>query len=142
MFSTKNGRASSKLETVIGKDFSYKGVMEAVSGSLRIDGYYEGELTIGGDLIIGETGCVYGTISAKNVTVAGQIRGSIEARGKLELAPSAKVVADTKMAFIVIEEGAFFQGTCEPLARDPQEHVKPVAVDSEEENSNLRAERS
>jgi cytoskeletal protein CcmA (bactofilin family) len=124
---------SGKVDTIVGKDFSFKGIMEATGGSLRIDGYYEGELCIGGDLIIGETGSVYGTVIAKNIIIAGQVRGNIEARGKLELAPSAKVLADAKMVFLVIEDGAFFQGQCEPLSReDLKERGKALLVDSED----------
>jgi cytoskeletal protein CcmA (bactofilin family) len=132
---SKNGR----VDTIIGKDFSFKGIMEATGGSLRIDGYYEGELCIGGDLFIGETGSVYGSIIAKNITIAGQVRGNIEARGKLELAPSAKVMADAKMVFLVIEDGAFFQGQCEPLSRDDlKERGKSLMVDSDENSSVLK----
>lgn len=126
-----------KVDTIVGKDFSFKGIMEATGGSLRIDGYYEGELCIGGDLTIGETGSVYGSIIAKNIMIAGQARGNIEARGKLELAPSAKVLADAKMVFLVIEDGAFFQGQCEPLSReDINERGKALKVNSMESTDN------
>ncbi|HYH02725.1 MAG TPA: polymer-forming cytoskeletal protein [Bacillota bacterium] len=136
MLSKKRENTGFKVDTVLGKDFSYKGIMEASGGSLRIDGYFEGELCIGGDLVIGETGTVYGSIIAKNITIAGEVRGNIEARGKLELTPSAKVLADAKMVFFVIEDGAFFQGQCEPLSReDIKERGKTLVVDSEE-NSN------
>jgi cytoskeletal protein CcmA (bactofilin family) len=132
MLSKKNETSTGgKVDTIVGKDFSFKGIMEATGGSLRIDGYYEGELCIGGDLIIGESGSVYGSIIAKNIMIAGQARGNIEARGKLELAPSAKVMADAKMVFLVIEDGAFFQGQCEPLSReDLKERGKTLMVDS------------
>ena len=61
-----------KVDTVIGKESSFKGNLEAPAGSVRIDGYFEGELHIGGDLIIGESGNVVGNVVAKNVIVAGE----------------------------------------------------------------------
>ncbi|HEY8463550.1 MAG TPA: polymer-forming cytoskeletal protein [Bacillota bacterium] len=135
MLSKKKAKNGCRVDTILGKDFSYKGIIEANEGSLRIDGYFEGELCIGGDLVIGETGSVYGTVIAKNIIIAGEVHGNIEARGKLELAPSAKVMADAKMVFFVIEDGAFFQGQCEPLSQDDlSEEGKILTVNSNENN--------
>ena len=132
MLSKKKDSTGFKVDAVLGKDFSYKGIMESSNGSLRIDGYFEGELCIGGDLVIGESGTVYGSVIAKNITIAGEVRGNIEARGKLELTPTAKVMADAKMVFFIIEDGAFFQGQCEPLSREElKERGKSLADDSE-----------
>ncbi len=123
-----------KVDTVIGKESSFKGNLEAPGGSVRIDGYFEGELHIGGDLIVGEGGIVVGNLVAKNVIVAGEIKGTIEARGKMELAPSAKVIGDSKMITLVVEDGAFLQGMCAPLPKgDLKERGKVLRVDTIEE---------
>jgi cytoskeletal protein CcmA (bactofilin family) len=123
-----------KVDTVIGKESSFKGNLEAPGGSIRIDGYFEGELHIGGDLIVGEGGIVVGDVVAKNVIIAGEIKGTIEARGKMELAPSAKVIGDSKMITLVIEDGAYLQGMCSPLPKgDLKERGKLLRVDTPEE---------
>lgn len=133
MFTKKQDSCGGRVDTVLAKDLRFKGFVETSEGSLRIDGYFEGEMYVGGDLIIGETGSVSGSVIAKNITIAGEVRGTIEARGKLELSPSAKVYADARMVFLVIEDGAIFQGQCEPLSReDLKERGKRLAVDSEE----------
>jgi cytoskeletal protein CcmA (bactofilin family) len=128
MFSKNNERIDFKVDTIIGKDFVYNGILEAPEGSLRIDGKFEGELRIGGSLFVGETGVVDGMIIAKNVIIAGQVNGKIEAHGKLELKPSAKVLADARMFFLSIEDGAFFKGLCEPQSR---EEIKMLSVDND-----------
>mgnify|MGYP001950337087 CR=1 FL=1 len=123
-----------KVDTVIGKESSFKGNLEAPAGSVRIDGYFEGELHIGGDLIIGESGNVVGNVVAKNVIVAGEIKGTIESRGKLELAPTAKVIGDSKMLTLIVEDGAFLQGMCAPLPKgDLKERGRVLRVDTAQE---------
>lgn len=127
----KDGFNTRKVDTLIGKETSFKGNLEAPGGAVRIDGYFEGELHIGGDLIIGETGKVIGNVIAKNVVVAGEVNGSIESRGRLELAPSAKVIGDSRMVTLVIEDGAFLQGLCAPLPKgELKERGKALLVDT------------
>jgi cytoskeletal protein CcmA (bactofilin family) len=127
----KDGFNTRKVDTLIGKESSFKGNLEAPGGAVRIDGYFEGELHIGGDLIIGENGKVIGNIVAKNIVVAGEVKGSIESRGKLELAPTAKVIGDSKMFTLVIEDGAFIQGMCAPLPRgELKERGKSLLIDT------------
>lgn len=120
-----------RVDTLIGKECNFKGNIEAPGGAVRIDGYFEGDLNIGSDLIIGESGKVNGTLVAKNIVIAGEVKGTIEARGKLELAPTARVMGDSKMSILVVEDGAFLQGLCEPLPRgDLKERGKVLKVDT------------
>ncbi len=128
---SKEGINSRKVDTLVGKECSFKGNLEAPGGALRIDGYYEGELHIGGDLIVGESGKVVGNLVARNIIIAGEVKGSIEARGRLELAPSAKVTGDSKMVTLVVEDGAYMQGLCSPLPRgELKERGKALRVDT------------
>lgn len=131
----REGFNTRKVDTLVGKECSFKGNLEAPGGALRIDGYYEGELHIGGDLIVGESGKVVGNIVAKNIIIAGEVKGSIEARGKLELAPTAKVTGDSKMVTLVVEDGAYLQGMCAPLPRgELKERGKALRVETPEES--------
>jgi cytoskeletal protein CcmA (bactofilin family) len=128
---SKEGINSRKVDTLVGKECSFKGNLEAPGGALRIDGYYEGELHIGGDLIVGESGKVVGNLVARNIIIAGEVKGSIEARGRLELAPSAKVTGDSKMVTLVVEDGAYLQGLCSPLPRgELKERGKALQVNT------------
>ena len=127
----KEGINSRKVDTLVGKECSFKGNLEAPGGALRIDGYYEGELHIGGDLIVGESGKIAGNLVARNIIIAGEVKGTIEARGRLELAPTAKVIGDSKMVTLVVEDGAFLQGLCQPLPRgELKERGKALRVDT------------
>ncbi len=119
-----------RIDTVIGKDTAFKGTLEA-EGTIKIDGRFEGDIAAAGDLLVGETGFVQGTTVAKNITVSGQLLGKVEARGKLELLPTARVQGELKMTLLVVEEGAFLQGNCEALPRgDLKERGKSLKVET------------
>lgn len=113
------------MDTVIGKETEVKGSISS-TGVIRIDGKVEGEVTHKGDVIIGETGQIAANISARNIAVAGAINGNIEASGKLELLPSARVVGDIKVGSLIISEGAIFRGRSEMIASE-ERPAKPAA---------------
>lgn len=117
-----------KIDTIIGKDTIFNGNIES-SSSIRVEGRYEGQIVTEGDLIIGESGFVQGKVGAKNITVAGHLIGQIEARGKLELLPSANVQGEAQMMLLVVEEGAYFQGNCQQIPRgDLKERGKNLQI--------------
>jgi cytoskeletal protein CcmA (bactofilin family) len=122
-----------RIDTIVGKDTVFVGNIES-SGSIRVEGRFEGQLITEGDLIIGESGSVQGKVGAKNVTIAGYLNGEIDARGKLELLPTATVQGDAQMMFLVVEEGASFQGQCAQIARgDLKERGKSLQVGTVDE---------
>lgn len=100
------------MDTIIGKASRFKGSLE-VAGMLRIDGYFEGEITTQGDVVVGEGGVVRAAIKAKNCTVAGEINGDIVVEKRLEITSSGKVVGNIQSEQLVIGEGAIFCGKCE-----------------------------
>lgn len=124
------GKDPSRVDTVIGKDTTLRGTVES-EGAIRVDGRFEGDITTAGDMFIGESGFVQGTVVAKNITIAGQLQGRIEARGRLELMPTASVQGEIKMSLLVVEEGAFLQGNCEAMPRgDLKERGKALRVET------------
>ena len=124
MFSKTKEYQGSRVDTILGKNFVFKGEIESAEGSLRIDGNFEGELQVSGDVLVGETGKVTGSLNARNITIAGQVNGKIAAEGRLELTPTAKVYADVKMTFLTVEDGAVYQGLCEPQTREDRDREK------------------
>lgn len=110
MFRRDPDAALERVETVIGRGTHFNGSLTAV-GTLRIDGKVEGQIVHRGDVVIGETGVVEASIQARNVTIAGEVRGGIEAEGKLELVATGKLSGDIKAGALIISEGALFQGS-------------------------------
>lgn len=127
VFGKKSGPAPvnfEKMDTILGKDTLFQGAINA-TGTVRIDGEYKGEIKAKGDLVIGESGRVEATVEARNVLVAGYLRGNIIAQGKVDLAPTAKLYGDMKVKNLLIEEGAVFKGNC-LMEREDSEKAKPL----------------
>ena len=102
--------ADGKVDTIIGRETELKGTLTS-SGLIRIDGKVDGEIVHSGDIAVGETGQLTANIKARNITVAGTINGNIQATGRLELLPTARVFGDIVVASLVIGDGAVFQGS-------------------------------
>lgn len=103
---------SEKVNTVIGKDTSFKGSITS-KGLIRVDGEMEGEINTQGDLVIGESGKADVELKARSAAVAGQLKGTIELSGKLEIKSTGSVTGSIKINGLVIEDGAVFSGSCE-----------------------------
>ena len=101
--------ASTVLETVIGPNANFKGNIQS-DGGMKIDGIFEGQIELAGNLVIGESGKVIADIKAQNVSVSGAVKGTINATGRLEILSSGKVWADISVASFLIDEGGFFRG--------------------------------
>ncbi len=118
-----------KIDTLIGKESSVTGTLESI-GTIRVDGRFEGDIITKSDLVVGESGQVHGKVKARNVTVAGLIKGDLEVSGKLELVPTAVVEGEARMSLLVVEEGAVFQGNCQQTPKDQKNQGKTLRIDT------------
>lgn len=96
------------FETVIGGQTTLKGELHCPH-NIRIDGVFEGQLDIQGNILVGETGKVIADISAQIVVVAGAVRGDISGK-KVQLLRTARVWGNINAGAITTEEGAFMDG--------------------------------
>ena len=80
-------------------------------GNVRIDGEFDGELIVNGNLTLGNNSKGKGLVKAANITCGGVIDGNIEASEKLVFETSAKIIGDISAKILVINEGASFKGT-------------------------------
>jgi len=101
--------ANNKVSSIIGKDTNFEGSINA-EGLVRIDGTAQGSIVNKGDVVIGESGKVSADLKARNITIAGQYEGILEAEGKLELKKTAVVAGTFKTNGLIIEEGAVITG--------------------------------
>lgn len=103
---------SDKVNTIIGKDTVFNGTING-KGLIRIDGEAEGTITNQGDVVVGEGGRVSVDMKARNITIAGNFEGTLEAEGKLELKRTGTAIGTFKANALVVEEGAVLSGTME-----------------------------
>jgi cytoskeletal protein CcmA (bactofilin family) len=81
-------------------------------GSVRVDGKVIGELHAKASAAVGERGIVEGSVTARNVSLSGKVKGSVTALEKLVLEDKAVLHGDIRTARLVVDEGAMFDGQC------------------------------
>ncbi|NPV29414.1 MAG: polymer-forming cytoskeletal protein [Firmicutes bacterium] len=121
----ENLSVNEKVDTLLGKNTSFEGTVEA-EGTLRVDGLFKGTLKASGDIIVGEGAKVEAELKARHVLIAGEVRGRVEAAGKLELTATGRLYGELQAARLAVEEGAVFQGTCETVEDALASQAGPV----------------
>ena len=96
------------------------------AGTFRIDSVMKGTLVSEDTLILGENAIVEGEVIGNRIVIAGRFDGTIRAKGKVEIQPSAIVTGEIHSPCLVIEPGAIFDGQCHMIA--PSEAAKPVTI--------------
>jgi cytoskeletal protein CcmA (bactofilin family) len=100
---------TSEISTLLGKETEIRGTIKT-QGSIRIDGVVNGELVSTKTVTIGSTGSVEGNIQAEDIIVAGKVKGTLSAKGKIALESSAQLDGDVNTSRLTIAEGAVFRG--------------------------------
>ena len=81
--------------------------------TFRIDGKFEGKIPSGSELILGDSAEVDAEIHVERVSINGALKGVVYATERIEIHPRARVTASLHTPVLRIEEGAFFQGSCD-----------------------------
>jgi len=102
------GKESRKLETIIGDGTRIAGEV-GVTGTLRIDGFVEGDIQADW-VVVGETGKIRGNTRTRGMVVGGKVEGNIEATETVELKEKAVMVGEIRAPKLAVSEGAVFDG--------------------------------
>jgi len=101
----------SKFSDLIGKGTNFEGKLES-AGDIRIDGRFNGKISVSGTLSVGESGLVEADIHAPFVVIGGRFRGNIFAEERVEILPQANVYGEIETPSVVLQDGAIFEGNC------------------------------
>jgi len=101
-----------KVSGFIDKDTEIVGDIR-FKDSFRIDGKFKGKILSGSSLIIGETGDVEADIEAGSISINGRVKGTLGATELIEIFSQGRVIGKMVTPRLIIEEGAFFQGSCQ-----------------------------
>ena len=105
-----------EIKAYMGEDTIFNGLLN-FTGTVRIDGKFEGQVITEGTLIIGETGHLTAEISAGTVICMGYVEGTVMAQ-KVEIHSTSKVVGSIKSPALHIELGGVFDGTCDMTGKE------------------------
>ena len=100
---------TTRVTSVLGPGITWKGSISG-SGGVRIEGAFEGDITLRGMLVVGETGrvtCEH--VRANIVIIAGGLQGNITAE-KVEIRATGRVWGDVSTMAFATDEGAFLRG--------------------------------
>ena len=100
--------------TVIGVSSSLRGTL-MVTGTLRIDGEFEGDILNCERLEIGEHGVMRADVEVREAFILGRVVGNVRAVGGIEMKSGARVEGDLAALTISMEPGVFFTGRCTML---------------------------
>lgn len=100
--------------TLIGSGSSFRGTL-MVSGTLRIDGEFEGDILNCDRLEVGEHGLMRSDVEVKEALILGRVIGNVRALGMLEMKSGAKVEGDVAAISVAMEPGVYFTGRCTML---------------------------
>lgn len=97
--------------SVIGESAEFKGKFK-VAGSFRIDGSYEGELTVQDHLFVSPIGRIKtDTVYTKTIAIAGIFIGNVDASEEVQLLSTGRVLGNIKSPRLIMEPGVVVQGT-------------------------------
>ncbi|HEX3773615.1 MAG TPA: polymer-forming cytoskeletal protein [Polyangiaceae bacterium] len=79
-------------------------------GSLEILGRIEGDVTVTGEVVVGASGRVRGTVSGTQLTISGQVQGDLRGSEVVLIERGGRVAGDIASPRIGIAPGAFVRG--------------------------------
>jgi cytoskeletal protein CcmA (bactofilin family) len=123
------GSPPGDVKAILGRGSEFEGKLR-FEGSVRIDGKFKGEIISEGTLIVGENATLEAEINVDSAIIAGEIRGNMRAKSRIELHSPARIFGDLVTPALIIQEGVTFDGHCQmskdkPAAR-PQPAPRPV----------------
>jgi cytoskeletal protein CcmA (bactofilin family) len=128
-----NNHNGHKVDSVIGPGIHFKGTLTG-SGSLRIDGTFDGTINIQGPLLITDGAKVTADVRAGAVSVGGSLKGDVVA-GKVEILSTGRLWGDLLTTAFATEEGAFLRGQVrmedEVPPAGPGQEASPEATQAE-----------
>jgi cytoskeletal protein CcmA (bactofilin family) len=99
------------VEAFLGKDTSFEGKM-SFEGMARLDGRFNGEVSSGDFLFIGQHAVIDAEINVGTLVVDGKVSGNISATSKVAIHNTGKLYGNINTPALVIEEGGLFEGNC------------------------------
>jgi cytoskeletal protein CcmA (bactofilin family) len=113
------------FETVLGASCTLDGTLVS-TGNVRLDGTFNGSLDIHGNVLVGETAKIEADITAKNISIAGAVRGNVTGK-KVQLLRTGRVWGDITAIALSTEEGAFIDGKISMVSKeDPRPVTEPT----------------
>jgi cytoskeletal protein CcmA (bactofilin family) len=133
MLKTNPNEGVSGPGTVVGVNVALSGTLKD-QNDIAVYGMVDGEVVSDKSVTVGQTAQVKGPVRGRVVTVAGVVRGSIDASEKLELLETGKVFGSIAAKDLVVKSGAIIAGKVTMAAEEGDEAaILDKAEDTQDE---------
>jgi cytoskeletal protein CcmA (bactofilin family) len=112
-----------KLTGFFDKNTDIKGDLN-FKGSFRIDGRFSGKINSDSVLIVGDNGKVEADIIIGIIIINGEVNGTIQAKEKVEINASGRVLGKVITPKLAVEEGAYLEANCQITDQVPKPEEK------------------
>jgi cytoskeletal protein CcmA (bactofilin family) len=117
------------FETVLGANCELEGTLRS-NANVRLDGTFTGTLEITGNVLVGETAKINADINARNVSIAGAVRGNVSGK-KVQILRTGRIWGDIRATALTTEEGAFIDGKITMVSHEAAQPPAPEPPPSE-----------
>ena len=114
------------INAFVGKGVEFKGTI-SYSGTIKIDGYLDGEIHTDGVLLVGEEAVIQAKITAGTIVSKGKITGDVVAKECIKLRAPAVMNGSVKAPVLSMEDGVLFNGALE-MAHGVRELPRDVSL--------------
>ena len=118
--------SAAQLLSVLGASAKLEGKFE-ISDSIHVECEVGGEMSVGGKLVIGQSGTVHADVHTVDAVIMGQYEGNLVATGDVEITATGRVTGNIETDSLVIAKGGFFNGNVTKINEDgSQNGASPV----------------
>ncbi len=129
-----------KITGFFDKDTHIEGDLN-FEGSFRIDGSFKGTINSESNLIVGENGKIEAEIKIGYIVVNGEVKGNIQAKEKVEINSTGRVIGSVTAPKLVVEEGAYLETSCQTTDKlPPPPEIKEETEKTEETEEEVETE--
>lgn len=125
------------FDTVLGASSKLEGSLHS-EGNVRLDGEFSGTLEIKGNVLVGETAKINADIEARNISIAGAVRGNVVGN-KVQLLRTGRIWGDITANALTTEEGAFIDGKITMKGHSASSSESVSSIETPKDESNLQA---
>ena len=99
-------------ESIISSEITITGKIDG-AGSVRIQGRFDGDVHIQGDLTVDAGAKLTGSVRANSVAIGGEIEGNIESAESVEILSTGILNGDLKAGTLTVASGSRMRGRVE-----------------------------
>jgi len=101
--------AKDEINAFLGVGTTYRGRLD-FTGSVRIDGTFEGEIESEGTLVVGREAVITGQVRVGQLVLGGTLSGEVAASTRITVHKTARFTGSMHTPALSVEEGAVIEG--------------------------------